>query len=51
MREETAKKKLERDTSDNKEVAERKKYKVNNAMLSLIVKDNVKNNRKMDQVT
>ena len=50
MGEETVKKKIDRETSDTQAASNEKKYRVNNLMLSLMVKDNIRNNRKMDEV-
>ena len=50
MREDTARKKLDRGISTTSKPAEKKTFKVNNVMLSLMVKDNRKTNCRMDNV-
>lgn len=50
LREETIKRKTERRQDQEPKQIERKQYKINNSVLSLIIKDNIKVNEKMDKV-
>ncbi len=50
LREETTRRKNERKPDSDKRPQEPKQYKINNSMLSFMIRDNIRTNVKMDQV-